>query len=316
MSDTEISAIEQLFGNFQYEIYARGLAGETPGGPLTASGLERAAEEVLSAEAFGYVAGGAGAELTMRANLAALERVEIVPRMLRDVAVRDLRSSVLGTAMAAPVMLAPVGVQSIVHPEAELAVGSRGGGAGPSVHPQHGRLELDRGRRRGGGRGGALVPAVLAQGPRPGGELPGARGTLGLRGDRGHARHLDARLASARPAARLPAVPERGGRGELPQRPGVPLAPGAPAGGGPGGGDRPVGGAVLQPGRDVGRPGVAARADRSADRAEGDRPRRRRAPRGRGGDGRGDRVQSRRAPGRRRDRGARCPAGGARGGGR
>ncbi len=123
MTDIEIAAIEQLFGNFQYEIYARGLAGETPGRPLTAPGLERAAEEALSAEAFGYVAGGAGAELTMRANLAALERVQIVPRMLRDVAVRDLRSSVLGTAMAAPVMLAPVGVQSIIHPEAELAVG-------------------------------------------------------------------------------------------------------------------------------------------------------------------------------------------------
>lgn len=32
MTDIEIAAIEQLFGNFQYEIYARGLAGETPDG--------------------------------------------------------------------------------------------------------------------------------------------------------------------------------------------------------------------------------------------------------------------------------------------
>ena len=43
--------------------------------------------------------------------------------MLRDVSARDLSTSVLGTAMPAPVMLAPVGVQSIVHPHAELAVG-------------------------------------------------------------------------------------------------------------------------------------------------------------------------------------------------
>jgi isopentenyl diphosphate isomerase/L-lactate dehydrogenase-like FMN-dependent dehydrogenase len=42
--------------------------------------------------------------------------------MLRDVGVRDLRTEVLGTPMPAPVMLAPVGVQEQIHPEAELAV--------------------------------------------------------------------------------------------------------------------------------------------------------------------------------------------------
>jgi len=109
------------FADFQYEIYAGGLAGETPPLPLAAAELQEAARERLSAEAFGYVAGGAGSELTMRANLAAFERWEIVPRMLRDVSQRDLSTSVLGTAMPAPVLLAPVGVQSIVHPEAELA---------------------------------------------------------------------------------------------------------------------------------------------------------------------------------------------------
>ncbi|HLH15462.1 MAG TPA: alpha-hydroxy-acid oxidizing protein, partial [Solirubrobacteraceae bacterium] len=75
-----------------------------------------------SEEAYGYVAGGAGAELTMDANLRAFERWQIVPRMLRDVSERELATTVLGTAMPAPVLLAPVGVQSIVHPEAELAV--------------------------------------------------------------------------------------------------------------------------------------------------------------------------------------------------
>jgi lactate 2-monooxygenase len=59
----------------------------------------------------------------MAANLRAFERWQILPRMLRDVSERDLSATVLGTAMPAPVMLAPVGVQSIVHPEGELAVG-------------------------------------------------------------------------------------------------------------------------------------------------------------------------------------------------
>ncbi len=123
MSDGEEALQEQPFANFQYEIYGRGLAGETPALPLLAGGLEERARQAMSPEAFGYVAGGAGAELTVRANLEAFARREIVPRMLRDVSERDLRCSVLGTVMPAPVMLAPVGVQSIVHPQAELAVG-------------------------------------------------------------------------------------------------------------------------------------------------------------------------------------------------
>jgi lactate 2-monooxygenase len=108
--------------NFQYEIYAQGLAGERPSLPIAASDLQERARETLSAEAYGYVAGGAGSERTMQANLAAFERWKILPRMLRDISTRDLTTTVLGTALAAPVMLAPVGVQSIVHPDAEPAV--------------------------------------------------------------------------------------------------------------------------------------------------------------------------------------------------
>jgi lactate 2-monooxygenase len=123
MTDGAPDLQASVLANFQYEIYAGGLIDETPKLPVAVADLEERAREVLSAEAFGYVAGGAGAERTMQANLQAFERWEIVPRMLRDVSVRDLSTSVLGTVMPAPVMLAPVGVQSIVHPEAELAVG-------------------------------------------------------------------------------------------------------------------------------------------------------------------------------------------------
>ena len=119
---TPIPAAEvPVFGNFQYEIYARGLVGETPALPVSASERQERAREALSPEAYGYVAGGAGAERTMQANLDAFARWKIVPRMLRNVSERDLGGSVLGTSMSAPVMLAPVGVQSIVHPQAELA---------------------------------------------------------------------------------------------------------------------------------------------------------------------------------------------------
>ena len=63
----------------------------------------------------------AGGGSTARANVAAFERWRIVPRMLRDHATRDLSTEVLGTPMAAPVLLGPVGVQTLAHPEGELA---------------------------------------------------------------------------------------------------------------------------------------------------------------------------------------------------
>jgi isopentenyl diphosphate isomerase/L-lactate dehydrogenase-like FMN-dependent dehydrogenase len=121
MSDVAPDLRADVFANFQFEIYALGLLDEVPTLPISIPRLEDRAREVLSAQAFGYVAGGAGAERTVGANLRAFVRWQIVPRMLRDVSVRDLSTTVLGTAMPAPLMLAPVGVQSIIHPEAELA---------------------------------------------------------------------------------------------------------------------------------------------------------------------------------------------------
>jgi isopentenyl diphosphate isomerase/L-lactate dehydrogenase-like FMN-dependent dehydrogenase len=121
VGDAETRPPAALFGDYQFEIYGRGLAGEVPSLPLSPLALELGARERLSEGAFGYVAGGAGAERTMQANLEAFQRLRIVPRMLRDVASRDLRTTLLGTEIPAPLLLAPIGVQSIVHPEAELA---------------------------------------------------------------------------------------------------------------------------------------------------------------------------------------------------
>jgi L-lactate dehydrogenase (cytochrome) len=114
--------VTQPFSNYQNEIYLNGMAGILPDLPIETARLEAAAEDTMPADAFGYVAGSAGTESTARANRAAFERWRIVPRFLRDVSSRDLATTVLGTSMPAPVALAPVGVQGIVHPDAELAV--------------------------------------------------------------------------------------------------------------------------------------------------------------------------------------------------
>ena len=110
------------FANYQNEIYLHGLAGTYPSLPCEPGRLEELARERMDPEPFGYVAGSAGTESTARANRAAFDRWRIVPRFLRDVSVRNLSLDVLGTPFPAPVALAPVGVQGIVHPEAELAV--------------------------------------------------------------------------------------------------------------------------------------------------------------------------------------------------
>jgi lactate 2-monooxygenase len=106
----------------QFQIYMGGMMGQKPGLPLSYDALEAAAREKLSPEAFGYVAGGAGSEDTMRANREAFTRWRIIPRMLRNVAQRDLSVALLGSTFNVPLLLAPIGVQSIVHPEAEVAV--------------------------------------------------------------------------------------------------------------------------------------------------------------------------------------------------
>lgn len=103
------------------QIYLGGLAGQKTRVPVPLALLEQKAREVLSPEAYDYVAGGAGGEDTMRANLEAFRRWRIVPRMLRDVSRRNLSVELLGLRLPAPVLLAPVGVQSIVHPDAETA---------------------------------------------------------------------------------------------------------------------------------------------------------------------------------------------------
>ncbi len=122
LSDERIAfAAMADFADYYREIYARGLGGETPSIPVAVDELERRAREAMDERAANYVFAGAGSEDTMRANRDAFDRRRIVPRMLRDVAERDLSTTVLGTAMPAPLMLAPIGVQKVVHEDGELA---------------------------------------------------------------------------------------------------------------------------------------------------------------------------------------------------
>jgi (S)-2-hydroxy-acid oxidase/4-hydroxymandelate oxidase len=97
------------------------VSGESPW-PVSPEEWEARAAEALEPGPFDYIAGGAGSESTMRANLEAFERRRLRPRMLRGNREREIYVDVLGTSSPAPFLLAPIGVLSIAHPEAELAV--------------------------------------------------------------------------------------------------------------------------------------------------------------------------------------------------
>lgn len=106
----------------QSDIYRAGISGTRPAVPVHPDALEEAARKALSAEAFAYISAGAGAGRTMDADRAAFDRWQVWPRPLRDVSERDLSTSFLGRTRPSPLLLAPLGVMEMAHPEADLAV--------------------------------------------------------------------------------------------------------------------------------------------------------------------------------------------------
>jgi isopentenyl diphosphate isomerase/L-lactate dehydrogenase-like FMN-dependent dehydrogenase len=114
--------LEPPYSNYEHEIYVAGmLGGRKPARALDWRELERDAYAMLSRGPRGYIQGGAGRGHTIRANREAFDEWRIVPRMLRDVSERTLERTVLGTKLPAPVLLAPIGVQTVAHPDGELA---------------------------------------------------------------------------------------------------------------------------------------------------------------------------------------------------
>jgi lactate 2-monooxygenase len=106
----------------QTDIYLGGASGARPKVPVDQDLLERKARRAMSRQAYAYISAGAGSKATMRANRAAFDRWRIVPRMLRDVSVRDNGIELFGRRLRSPFLLAPIGVLELAHEDADLAV--------------------------------------------------------------------------------------------------------------------------------------------------------------------------------------------------
>jgi isopentenyl diphosphate isomerase/L-lactate dehydrogenase-like FMN-dependent dehydrogenase len=98
--------------------------------PINVWDYERLAEERLDANALAYFAGGAGDEVTLRENVVAFRRLTLRPRVLLDVTDVSTATTVLGSEVALPVLIAPLAMQRMAHTEGELATTRAAAAAG------------------------------------------------------------------------------------------------------------------------------------------------------------------------------------------
>jgi isopentenyl diphosphate isomerase/L-lactate dehydrogenase-like FMN-dependent dehydrogenase len=91
--------------------------------------FERAAE-MVDPKVWCFFEGGAGDEVTLRANVAAYGRWRLRPRILVDVAEVTAATTVLGTPVSMPLLVAPFAMQRLLHPDAEVATARAAAAAG------------------------------------------------------------------------------------------------------------------------------------------------------------------------------------------
>jgi lactate 2-monooxygenase len=129
----------------QADVYVGALSGAKKFVPVDWSQLEEGARQKMSAEGFAYIAGGAGLEETMRANRSAFDRLRIVPRVLRDVSMRDTSVELFGARFPGPFLLAPIGVLEMAHRRADLAVAEAAADEGvPMIFSNQASVPMER----------------------------------------------------------------------------------------------------------------------------------------------------------------------------
>jgi isopentenyl diphosphate isomerase/L-lactate dehydrogenase-like FMN-dependent dehydrogenase len=98
--------------------------------PLNVGDFEETARDLLDPAVYGYVAGGAGDEHTLRANVEAFARWELRPRVLVDVDEVSTATRVLGTEISLPLLVAPTAFQRLAHADAEAGTARAAAAAG------------------------------------------------------------------------------------------------------------------------------------------------------------------------------------------
>lgn len=99
--------------------------------PINVFEYEAIARTQMAPAHWDYIHGGSDDEVTLRSNRAALECIRLRPRVLVDVSanVLDTRTSVLGIPISMPIMVAPMSMHCLAHPEGECATAQAAGRA-------------------------------------------------------------------------------------------------------------------------------------------------------------------------------------------
>ena len=97
---------------------------------LSIDDLRRQARSRLPRFVFDFIDGGAEDEITLRRNRQDFERIELLPRVLVDVSEPRLETVLLGSAAAAPFVIAPMGSCMLAWPGADLAIARAAAGLG------------------------------------------------------------------------------------------------------------------------------------------------------------------------------------------
>lgn len=100
--------------------------------PINVAEYEALARSRLDPAAWDYYRSGSEDEATLRANRTAYDAVRLRPRMLVDVSVCNLATTVLGTPVSMPILVAPTAYHCLAHPEGECAT-ARGAGAAQTL---------------------------------------------------------------------------------------------------------------------------------------------------------------------------------------
>ena len=100
----------------------RPFSGNGIGRALNIADLRDIARRRIPGFAFEYVESGAEDEVTLHGNREALERLRLIPRTLVNTSQRHLRTTILGGAANAPLVIAPTGLNGLLHPDGDVAL--------------------------------------------------------------------------------------------------------------------------------------------------------------------------------------------------
>ena len=97
---------------------------------LSLEDLEQQARHVIGEMAYAYYSGGADDERLLTGNIEAWSGWQLHPRVLAGIDGVDTSTTVLGTPVSSPVVIAPTAIQSLAHPDGEAATAQGAAKAG------------------------------------------------------------------------------------------------------------------------------------------------------------------------------------------